>query len=409
MVESPDVNTFLLEFLGHPGQEMDAHPHLAGRHQQLSQCSKGRSRYGLRPSRLANPQQPPKANGVAMNGILHAKIMGAGNVSVVKVQLESELASDPRWQLVERVVSSRAFQKSNRLRDLLRHLAERSLRNHTEELTEHQIGQAVFGKSPDYSPNEDSSVRVHARQLRLKLHEYFDDEGRGEPLVIEIPKGSYAPVFRQPARVPPPEVATPAPPVVAAPRPWPWMTIAPWALSAVLAVTCLYLLYSRHRAAVESAAVPWPLSSVFESGHRTQIIVADINYGMLQFISQKLGSLEEYMLPNYQQPHRAANPTAREKRALEFLDNTLHTSYADVVVVSKLLSVMGGNHDQVVVRSARDLSLREIGEGNFVLVGSPASNPWVSLFESKLNFLESHAPGSVTTKAFLNKRPRAAK
>jgi hypothetical protein len=40
---------------------------------------------------------------------------------------------------------------------------------------------------------EDSSVRVHARQLRLKLHEYFDGEGREEPMIVEIPKGAYNP------------------------------------------------------------------------------------------------------------------------------------------------------------------------------------------------------------------------
>ena len=43
---------------------------------------------------------------------------------------------------------------------------------------------------------EDSSVRVHARQLRLKLHEYFDGVGRDETMIVEIPKGAYAPVFR---------------------------------------------------------------------------------------------------------------------------------------------------------------------------------------------------------------------
>ena len=59
-----------------------------------------------------------------------------------------------------------------------------------------------FTRRPGYSPLEDSSVRVHARQLRLKLHEYFDGVGRDESLVIEIPKGAYAPVFRAARRRP---------------------------------------------------------------------------------------------------------------------------------------------------------------------------------------------------------------
>src|SRR5215472_8495400 len=104
--------------------------------------------------------------------------------------------SDERWQLVQRIVASAPFQKSGRLRDLLQYITEQTIRGFGHDLTEQHIGEAVFHKSRGYSPLEDSSVRVHARQLRLKLHEYFDGVGRDEPLVLEIPKGAYAPVFR---------------------------------------------------------------------------------------------------------------------------------------------------------------------------------------------------------------------
>src|SRR5205809_314640 len=69
-------------------------------------------------------------------------------------------------------------------------------KNHTLELTEQQIGSTLFHKPSGYSSLEDSSVRVHARQLRLKLHEYFDEEGRNEPLILSVPKGSYTPIFK---------------------------------------------------------------------------------------------------------------------------------------------------------------------------------------------------------------------
>jgi len=75
-------------------------------------------------------------------------------------------------------------------------MAERTLHGHTQDLTEHRIGSAVFGKPRDYSVVDDSSVRIHVRQLRLKLHEYFDGEGREETCVVEIPKGVYTTLFR---------------------------------------------------------------------------------------------------------------------------------------------------------------------------------------------------------------------
>jgi hypothetical protein len=59
-----------------------------------------------------------------------------------------------------------------------------------------RTGTAAFGKAWDYSPIEDSSVRAHARQFRLKLHEYFDSEGRDETMIVETPKGAYTNIFR---------------------------------------------------------------------------------------------------------------------------------------------------------------------------------------------------------------------
>src|SRR6202035_3286977 len=110
-------------------------------------------------------------------------------------------------QLVQRILSSPPFQKSGRLRDLLQYITDQTIRGFAHELTEQHIGEAVFHKRPAYSPLEDSSVRVHARQLRLKLHEYFDGVGRDESLILEIPKGAYAPAFRTVTKpLPPPPV-----------------------------------------------------------------------------------------------------------------------------------------------------------------------------------------------------------
>ena len=112
------------------------------------------------------------------------------------IEVDPDLRTDIRWQLIERITASPPFQKSTRLRDLLRFMAERTIHGQPQDLTEHRIGSAVFGKPQDYSVVEDSSVRVHVRQLRLKLHEYFDGEGRDETCIVEIPKGAYTTVFR---------------------------------------------------------------------------------------------------------------------------------------------------------------------------------------------------------------------
>ena len=204
-----------------------------------------------------------------------------------------EPLADERWQLVQRILSSPPFQKSGRLRDLLQYITEQTIRGLAHELTEQHIGEAVFHKRPGYSPLEDSSVRVHARQLRLKLHEYFDGVGRDQVLVIEIPKGAYAPTFRAA------KAETGARPVqIERERARSNRTVLPWTLCGALAILfAATLLFSRfdRSANVATANPVWPFSQIFDTRHQTVIVVADGNYGMWRILTGERGSLEQYL------------------------------------------------------------------------------------------------------------------
>jgi hypothetical protein len=106
-----------------------------------------------------------------------------------------EFEGDIRWELVQRLIESPSLVGSARLRDFLLHVTACAIRQTPEEATEQQIGIQVFQRSPGFNSSEDSIVRSQARLLRLKLSAYFNAEGANEPLVIEIPKGHYLPVF----------------------------------------------------------------------------------------------------------------------------------------------------------------------------------------------------------------------
>jgi hypothetical protein len=323
-------------------------------------------------------------------------------------EVQNDLKSDARWQLIERILSTGPFQKSGRLRELLPHLTERTLHGYGQELTEQNIGIAVFGKPAHYSPTEDSSVRVHARQLRLKLHEYFDGEGRNEDMIVEIPKGSYSPVFhsvvRAPVEVPPTPVITS---VADKPEPNRSHVILPWTITAILAFSCLFLGIRLERAPTTPSAPPWPLSAVFDGMNHTQIVIADANYGMLRIISQQEGSLDAYLRPNLQQSLTPPDLSEREARIMSYIANSNLTSYADVKVATTIASMIPDDRKLVSVLSARDLRMRDLDDnGNYVFVGSPGSNPWVSLYESKLNFRESEGVVGKSMKYFVNENPK---
>jgi hypothetical protein len=319
-----------------------------------------------------------------------------------------DLQTDERWQLVQRIVSSPHFQKSTRLRELLQYIVEQTLHGNSHELTEQHIGNALFHKPSDYSPLEDSSVRVHVRQLRLKLHEYFNEDGRNEPIILEIPKGSYAPVFRAAPKAE-------AIPATIEPRPipglaWPRRLILPWALTGVLALLSGLLTYRvLSRRATEAAPAPatlaWPFSQIFDTRHQTIIVVADSNYGMARILSSQPGSLDQYLHREFLQGPEASKIGAANSRLSEYLSNSTLTSFADVADVVALYRMAGPLQTQVLVRYPRDLRMRDLDHNNFVFIGSPGSNPWVTLQQDRLNFRETEGVVGNSAKVFLNKNP----
>ncbi len=111
------------------------------------------------------------------------------------LQVSETALRHPHWVLVERVAASRYFQSSAKLRDFLFYVSDCALRNAPEEATEQHVGIRVFQRPPGYNCAEDNIVRTHARSLRQKLAEYFQNEGSQEKTIIEIPKGHYLPVF----------------------------------------------------------------------------------------------------------------------------------------------------------------------------------------------------------------------
>jgi eukaryotic-like serine/threonine-protein kinase len=93
------------------------------------------------------------------------------------------------------ILASAVFANSERLRRFLRFLVERTLAGQTDNLKEYTIGLEVFDRDPSYDPRVDSTVRVHAGKLRDRLREYSLGQGKQSDVHIDIPKGTYIPVF----------------------------------------------------------------------------------------------------------------------------------------------------------------------------------------------------------------------
>lgn len=334
--------------------------------------------------------------------------MSSPQRSAPQLGITDDLLGDKRWELVQRIVSSPPFQKSTRLRDLLQFISEQTIHGKAHELTEQHIGKALFHKPSDYSPLEDSSVRVHARQLRLKLHEYFNEDGRNETLILEIPKGSYAPVFREVTKNSDLTLAVlPASIPALGGR---GKVGVPWVLCGILAILCAFLAFRAmpHRtaaAAPASAPLSWPFSQIFDARHQTIIVVADSNYGMARILAGQPGSLDQYLRRVFLQNPALSKIDEVDSRLSEYISNSTLTSFADVADVVTLYKMAGALQSQLSVRYPRDLGMRDLDHSNCIFIGSPGSNPWVTLLQDRLNFRESETAVGKSAKVFVNQNP----
>jgi hypothetical protein len=112
---------------------------------------------------------------------------------------------EPRAQYlasVEKLVKSHVLHGSESLCKLLRYLAEQSLNNPGTPVKEYQIATEVLGRPADFDPHLDSAIRVQAGRLRVKLAEYYSSEGEEDPIVVELPKGTYTLAFHHRAALP---------------------------------------------------------------------------------------------------------------------------------------------------------------------------------------------------------------
>lgn len=103
------------------------------------------------------------------------------------------------------------FFQSKRYPVLLRFVVEQTLDGNADQVKERSIGMEVFGRPPGYDANADPVVRVTAGEIRKRLAQYYYDPAHSDEIRIELPTGSYVPVFQRYIELESPPAALPAP------------------------------------------------------------------------------------------------------------------------------------------------------------------------------------------------------
>ena len=310
--------------------------------------------------------------------------------------------ADERMELLQRVLASRTFAKSVRLARFLEFICLRTIEGNARELNEHEIGIHVFARSPAYSASDDSIVRTQARLLRQRLEEYFEHECPTCAMVISIPKGGYVPVFEPrntaakapvsaPA-VPVPAEESPVPatvrenadnasPVVRSRRRWIYSTLAAGVAGVLLGLAISYF-WSTSRNQGPADAL-W--SSIFSRGRSVVIVPSDDALVLFEELTQNSVPLDEYLSGSYlaksNLPHAGTAPLTSD-----WFAQHQYTSSADLNLAMRLGQLPQAVSGKVSTRNARVLRIDDLKSNNVILIGGIASNPWVGLFSSRLNF-----------------------
>lgn len=279
---------------------------------------------------------------------------------------------DPRWQAAERVAASSVFRKTPKLREFLLYICERVVAGKIEDIKEQQIGHAVFGRPLGFDSSLDNIVRSSARQLRLKLDDYFSGEGASDPMRIEIPKGSYVPVFHE---VPQGVVEAAVPAGAGGSRRWWWLAAV---AGASLVFAAFWYAAARPRPAPLESSALWK-RFIGDGSLPVRILTSDGSFRMIQEGYPRPITLTEYMGAKFPW----ALPGISEER-LKIAHNGM-TDLSDVLIAAALAR-LAPRGMTVEVHQPRQLPALSLPRSNVVVIGGPRANPWTQLFRNERAF-----------------------
>jgi hypothetical protein len=115
----------------------------------------------------------------------------------IALKLEEHSREQENRMELERVLTSLYFRRAPALCKFLSYVCESYFRGLAHEVKEYNIAVSALGRRSWFDPQVDPIVRVSAHSLRKRLENYYQGEGRLNPIRISLPVGSYVPAFEK--------------------------------------------------------------------------------------------------------------------------------------------------------------------------------------------------------------------
>src|ERR1700744_2512891 len=317
-------------------------------------------------------------------------------------------------QHVKEVIEGAAFKGSHRSGQFLQYIVDQAIAGHFESLKERVIGVELFGRSPSYDTGDDAIVRVTASDVRKRLLQHYGRYGATSEFRISLPLGSYIPEISRdvphPADPLPVEATaahangavahletSPAsaelavaafPEISHAPnhdtaRGRRWLVICLILTVVNLAVWGLFWNHFARKSSAAASTLPW--SALFNSPHPLQLITSDPDIAEIQGYTGQPISISDYANHNYIPNPEKLTPEVNQICHILLRGNK--ASLVDTPIAVSIAELAQASSKKVEVHTARSVELSNLQtDDNFVLLGSPRSNPWTAFFSDQLNF-----------------------
>ena len=287
--------------------------------------------------------------------------VGERHGGVARPEAVSRVDANAVRSQLDRILAHPLFTCSKRYTNLLRYIVDRSLAVQHDDLRERIVGIEVFGRTPNYDTNADSTVRVSAAEVRKRLSLYYSEPGHEQELRIEVPVGSYIGEFR------PPEQKRLLPDILPLSK---RRTFHSWRF-----------------------VVPLVLVVLTFGGWKLQRLLMPVS-AIDKFWTPLLDSSKPIVLcfdapPSV--PLTSATPSNSNSSSeagvplREFIERRAQISISDVNAADEVATYLRQKRKDSILRPARNISMSDLRLSPVVIIGL-IENEWVSSIEANLHF-----------------------
>jgi len=334
-------------------------------------------------------------------------------------QLSQAPDSDEIRRALKRILSSKYFAQAPKKQKFLQLICEAHLNGRASEINEYMVGYEVFDRNESYNPSLDPIVRVGAHELRKKLELYYENEGRTDEILLEIPVGSYMPTFTRRAQSQAAEIT----PDAAARHVSPRISIRTWiailslaVISLIVTVVILASANRKLRQQIAQSARPHQIEAVYKPVWEP--FLNDSNPTLLVLSNPPVYRFWNPVDPDYLSKRAIDLPPAEAGSLAETLGREQfvikrspvrrlvlsydeYTGIGEAIGLHRVSALLDRMGNAAVVKQSRTVSAEDLKNHDVILLGSV----WVNEWSGKIPIKEDFIHGASAT--IINENPLA--